>query len=178
MKIAVCCSSSNDIDKRYLESSKTLLEKIFERENDLVFGATNNGIMGLAYKTAKKYNRNIIGIAPEAYKEDLDIIECDIEMLTPNINERTEGLINNSDVLLFLPGGVGTLYEFVSAIELKRGKEFDKPIIIYNETSFFDEILKMLDEIYEKRFTSLKVKESYKVVNDCESVISLLEKFN
>ncbi len=50
MKIAVCCSSSNDIDKKYMQSSEILLEQVFKKDNDLVFGAMNNGIMGIAYR--------------------------------------------------------------------------------------------------------------------------------
>lgn len=178
MKIAVCCSSSDDIDKRYLESSKDLLEKLFERDNDLVFGAMNNGIMGLSYQIAKRHNRAITGIAPELYKDDFKNLECNYELLTKNVNERTEALVNNADVLLFLPGGIGTIYELTSAIEMKRSKEFDKPIIIYNETGFFDEFIKMLDEIYKNNFTSSKVRELYNISNDYMIVLELLDEIN
>ena len=178
MKIAVCCSSSDDIDKRYLESSKELLEQLFERDNDLVFGAMNNGIMGLSYQIAKKHNRTITGIAPELYKDDFKNLECNYELLTKNVNERTEGLVNNADILLFLPGGIGTLYELVSAIEMKRSKEFDKPIIIYNETGFFDEFLKMVEEIYKNSFTSYKVRDLYNISNNYMNVLDLLNVIN
>lgn len=178
MKIAVCCSSSDDIDKRYLESSKKLLEQLFKRDNDLVFGAMNNGIMGMAYKTAKQYNRKVTGIAPEIYKDDFKSLDCDTEILTQSVNERTEALVNNSDILLFLPGGVGTLYELISAIEMKRSKEFDKPIIVYNETGFFDEMMQMLNKVYQRNFTSPKVRTSYNVANDYMTVVDLLCKIN
>ena len=178
MRIAVCCSSSDDIDKIYVESSKNLLEQVFKRNNDLVFGAMNNGIMGLSYQTAKKYNRDVTGIAPEIYKDDFKSLDCDKEILTQSVNDRTEALVNNSDILLFLPGGVGTIYELISAIEMKRSKEFDKPIIIYNETGFFDDMLKMLNQIYQNRFTSQNVRTSYSVSNDYISVLDLLGKFS
>ena len=178
MKIAVCCSSSDDIDKRYLESSKKLLEQIFKRDNDLVFGAMNNGIMGIAYRMAKQHNRNVTGIAPEIYKDDFKNLDCDTEVLTKNVNDRTEALVNNSDVLLFLPGGIGTIYELISAIEMKRSKEFDKSIIVYNETGFFDEMMQMLDKVYQRNFTSPKVRASYNVANDYIAVLDLLSKID
>lgn len=178
MRIAICCSSSDEIDKRYLESSKNLLEQVFRRNNDLVFGAMNNGIMGLSYQTAKKYNRAVTGIAPEIYKDDFKSLNCDEELLTKSVNDRTEALVNNSDILLFLPGGVGTIYELISAIEMKRSKEFDKPIIVYNETGFFDDILKMLNKIYQNKFTSPNVRTSYNVSNDYMSVVDLLGKIS
>jgi len=176
MKIAVCCASSDKIDKKYIESSNRLLDQIFKGDNDLVFGAMNNGIMGVAYRNAKKHNRSVTGIAPEIYKGDFKDLDCDIEIITKSVNERTEGLINNSDVLLFLPGGVGTIYEFMSAIELKRSNEFDKPIIVYNETGFFDEMLQMLNEVYQRDFTSQNVSLSYNIANEDKAVLDLLEK--
>ena len=177
MKIAVCCSSSDNIDKKYIESSGRLLEQIFKKDNDLVFGAMNNGIMGIAYKAAKKYNRNVTGIAPEIYKDDFKDLDCENEILTRNVNERTEALVNNSDILLFLPGGIGTIYELISAIEMKRSKEFDKPIIVYNETGFFDEMLQMLNKVYQRNFTNQNVRASYNIANDYMTVLDLLGKF-
>lgn len=176
MKIAVCCSSSNQINEKYNESSKELLNQIFKQENDLVFGAMNSGIMGIAYELAKKYNRNIIGITPKIFKDDFKDLDCNTEILTKNITDRTSGLINNSDALIFLPGGIGTLYELMTAIEMKRSKEFDKPIIIYNETGFFNEILKSLDKGYKEHFINSNVLSTYKVANDCKTVMNLLEK--
>ena len=59
MKIFIGCSSSNDIDKKYLEENKKLLDIIL-KDNDLVFGSCNNGIMGLAYSIAIKNEKEII----------------------------------------------------------------------------------------------------------------------
>lgn len=177
MKIAVCCSSSNDIDKKYMESSKIILEQIFMQGNDLVFGASNSGIMGIAYKIAKQLNRNVIGITTERYKDDLKDLDCDIEILTKNVTERTKEIINNSDLLLFLPGGIGTLCEFITSIEMKRNEEFDKPIIICNDTGYFDELLQMLNKVYEKNFTGENVRLSYNIANSYKDVIDLINKY-
>ena len=144
MKIAICCSSSDKLDKQYIQSSQKLCEAIFRQKHDLVFGAMNHGIMGIAYRTAKSHGRNVTGIAPELYRDDFKELDCETELLTKNVSDRMQVLIDNSDVLLFLPGGVGTLYELMAALEMKRSKEFNKPLIIYNETGFFNEILQML----------------------------------
>ena len=177
MNIAVCCSSSNDINRKYLESSKRLLQLIFKGNNNLVFGAMDSGIMGIAYRVAKQNNRKVIGIAPEIYKEDFKELDCDKEILTKNVNDRTDELINNSDILIFLPGGIGTLYELMTAIEMKRSKEFDKPIILYNATGFFDDIIHMLDKTYAQNFTDFKVRLNYNIANDSRTVMDLLNKY-
>lgn len=176
MKIGVCCSSSDNIDKVYLESSEKLLEQVFQEKNDLVFGAMNQGIMGIAYRLAKKYNRKVTGIAPEIYQDDFKNLDCDTEIVTHDVSERTKALVDHSDMLLFLPGGVGTLYELMSAIEMKRSGEFDKPIILYNETGCFTEMIFTLYKTYQRNFTSEKVKSNYQVVSDARSILSLLNR--
>lgn len=178
MNIAVCCSSSNDISKKYLESSKKLLQLVFKKDNDLVFGAMNSGIMGIAYRIAKQNNRKVTGIAPEIYKDDFKELDCDEEILTKNVNDRTNALINNSDVLMFLPGGVGTLYELMTALEMKRSGEFDKPIVLCNDTGFFDDIIQMLNKVYVQNFTSSKVRLSYNVANDYMTVMEVLGRYS
>lgn len=175
MKIAVCCSSSNEINREYLETSKLSLERVFKRNNDLIFGAMDSGIMGVAYRVAKRNNRKVTGIAPEIYKDDFLNLECDEEILTKDVSDRTNALINNSDILMFFPGGVGTIYELMTAIEAKRSGEFDKPIIICNSTRFFDDTLKMLEKIYKERFTDGKVRYTYNVANDDIMLQNLLD---
>ncbi len=174
MKIGVCCSSIGNIDKKYKENAEKLFKEIFKKENDLVFGAYNNGIMGISYKIAKENNRKVIGITPKIFKEDFKTLECDVEILTENISSRTTALIENSDILLFLPGGVGTIYELMSAIESKRSQEFNKPIIIYNDEGFFDELLEMLEKTYNNNFSNIKIKNCYNVFNNYKEIVKVI----
>lgn len=174
MKIAVCCTSIDNIDKIYKESAEKLLKEIFKNDNELVFGAYNKGIMGIAYKIAKENNRKVLGITPKIFKEDFKTMKCDLEIITENIFNRTFALIENSDILLFLPGGIGTIYELMSAIESKRSKEFDKPIIIYNINGFFDKLLEMLEKTYNEKFSNICIKNCYNIYNDYKEIVNLI----
>ena len=132
MKIFVGCSASEDIPGKYRLDCNMLLDELFRENNDLVFGACNSGIMSDAYMSALGHGRNIVGICPEAYVDDFKDLKCTTEITTKNVNERTDGLIRESDVLLFLPGGFGSVYELFTAIESKRCHEHSREIIIYN----------------------------------------------
>ena len=154
MNIAICCSSSNNIPKNYFESADKLFDNLFRRKNNLVFGAMNSGIMGLAYSKAKKYDRRVIGIVPKIYKSDLKDLECDEEILTKCVNDRTNLMAEHADCIIVMPGGMATLYELFALIEMKRCHDFDKPIIIYNETGFFDDIFDFIsNKIFAEKFT-------------------------
>ena len=169
MKIFIGCSSSDNIPKEYFDDCKVLLEELM-KDNDLVFGACNSGLMGLAYNTAISEKRQIIGICPEAYKDDFKNLECNIEITTKSVSERTDNIIEYSDALIFLPGGIGTIYELLTAIESKRCKEFDKPIVIYNSNGFYDNLLNFINELSNKKFLNYKDKYNFLVTNSVSSI--------
>lgn len=174
MKIFVGCSSSNDISNKYRDACNELLNILFERENDLVFGASDTGIMGDAYSIALRKKRNIIGICPELYKDDFKKLRCSKEIITNIVSERTDSLINESDVLLFLPGGFGTIYEFFSALESKRSHEHNKEIIIYNCDNYFDKLILLLDKMYSEKFAKNYLKELYFISDDMDEIVKYI----
>lgn len=174
MRIFVGCSSSNDIPNKYKKDCKVLINELFKSNYDLVFGACNDGIMGYAYNAALKNKRKIIGICTENYKEDLQKLKCTTEIITSSVNERTEKLINISDVLLFLPGGIGTIHELFSSIDSKRCNEHNKTIIIYNSNNYFNETISLLEKIYNENFTNSTVKNNYIVINNKEEILTYI----
>ncbi len=177
MKLFIGCSSSNDIPQKYLDDCKKYLDELFKENNDLVFGASNRGIMGLCVETALNHNKEVIGISPEVYKEDFNSLECTKEIVTNSISRRTDALIALSDAIIFLPGGIGTIYEFLATIESKRGKEFDKPIIIYNSCHYFDTLLTFLDKIYKEQFTSELVANCYHISPSAKETLEYIKNY-
>ena len=175
MKIFVACSSSNDIPEKYIEDCKKYLS-ILLKENDLVFGAYNEGLMKIAYEIALKNKRKIIGVCPKAYKKDIENLILNEKTITENISERTEKLIEKSDACIFLPGGTGTLQELFTALEIKCGKEMNKAIIIYNSNNYYDNILKMLDKIQHEKFINKTLSDYYHISDSIEDTLEYLKK--
>lgn len=172
-KLFVGCSSSDDIPKEYIDDCRILLEELFALDYDLVFGACSRGLMGLSYNVALNNYRDVIGISPEVYKEDLNDIKC-TGILTKTISDRTDKLIELCDVIVFLPGGIGTIYELFTAIECKRNHEFNKPIIIYNSNGFFDKLLDFMEKVYSEKFSKRTDKNNYVVSSSIPEIISYI----
>lgn len=85
--------------------------------------------------------------------------------------------IKNADVLVFLPGGFGTLSSLNYAIEAKRELKHNLPIVIVNLDGFYDAQLEMFKRIYSENFYSEKNAERhnlYKVVKDGDELIKYL----
>ncbi len=174
MKIFIGCSASNDIPSSYIESANYLLEEIFKRDNSLVFGGGSGGLMGLVYKICKEHNREVIAVTTEDYVADLNDIVSSKEYVVSKIVDRTELLIKQSEALLFLPGGTGTMQELMTAIEAKKGKEFNKPIIIWNMDGFYDELIGLLNKLCLQGFSSKLINQIFVVANTAEEVLTYL----
>ena len=143
--------------------------------NLLICSSARKGLMNLSYEIAKKYKRQIIGIAPEIFKDSFKDLKCTKEIITKNISERTTKLIEESDALIFLPGGIGTIYELFTAIESKRSGEFNKKIIIYNSNNYFDKLLLFIEDMYNQNFTLKETKNFYYITTSAKDTINYLQ---
>ena len=173
MKIFIGCSSSNDIPEKYKKDCEKYL-KIILKENDLVFGGDNTGLMSMSYNIARGKKREIIAASPKIFKNNINKIEYDKKVITEDIFDRTKELIKCSDASIFLPGGIGTIYEFFSLLESKRSHEFSKPIIINNCQNYYDKMFELLDKIYDENFSKRKNSKNYHISNSAEDTLNYL----
>lgn len=177
MKLFIGCSSRDSIPLKYHGYCKDFLNKLFEENYELVFGACGKGLMGLSYNIALNKCRDIIGIYPEVYKNEAMELQC-FGIPVKTVSERTDKLIEQSDVLIFLPGGIGTLYELFTAIESKRAKEHNKPIIIYDCCNFYGNLFLQLDKMSNENFTSVEDEKCFYVCSSSDEVIKYLKEYN
>lgn len=176
MRIFIGCSANEDISKKYIDDCEVLLRELYKENNKLVFGACNKGLMGIAYNVALTNKRDIIGIYPEVYEYEAKDLCCE-KISVNTVNDRTNKLIENSDVLIFLPGGIGTVYELFTVIESKRGKEFDKPIIIYNSCGYYDKLISFIDLMEKEKFVSKEVENCFYISDNIENILNYINEY-
>ena len=71
MRVTISCSSSDLINKEYIESSDEVLNFLAKENCELNWGSGSKSIMGLCYKIFSDYNRKIYGYTTPKYKEDI-----------------------------------------------------------------------------------------------------------
>ena len=177
MKIFIGCSASNNIPKKYIDDCELLIDELMEG-NDLVFGACYSGLMAVAHDQAYQHDSMIIGICPELYINDFDNLNCDIEIITKTVGQRTEKLIEEADALVFLPGGIGTVYEFYSAVEAKKCHDFDKPIVLYNSNGFYDDLMVFIDKQIEEKFLRPNDKIPFYITDSIDNVLFYINNYD
>lgn len=178
MNLFIGCSASNDIPSKYIDDCRSFLCELFNSREDinLVFGLCASGLMGLSYEVAFMKGRDVLGVYPKVYEKEALKFNCK-KIYTDKIDDRTDGLIQNSDALIFLPGGIGTLYELFTSIERKKSYEFDKPIIIYNASGYYDKLFEFLDVMYDEKFTAREIDKFYYVCNDASDAINYIDNY-
>lgn len=165
MNIFVGLSSRLTENKEFNKLADDVGRFIVNGNHNLVFGAYNHGLMGKVYSIVNSSeNSDVIAVTCRRFEADLlDISYKEPVYMNDNISGRKDDFYKVSDVLLFIPGGFGTLDELMSAIEAKRNEEHNLPIVIVNQSGFFNNFFNMLEKIYEEGFADLVSKELYVV---------------
>ncbi len=152
MNVLVCCSSQspdNAIFEFAEEAAKEIAEFIVRGNHNLVFGGGKTGLMGVISQKVQQNrpNSKIFISTLRKWQDDLEEDTFDDCFVFDKLSERKDKLFELADVIVVLPGGLGTIDELFSAIEAKRTGELDKLklIIICNFRGYFKEAFRMID---------------------------------
>lgn len=174
MIVFVGCSSSNDIDKKYIEETKKLAKVLCDNKCTLMFGSAESGMMGAVYKVFKENNCEVISVLPKQNFGVLTEVESSKTVYVEKTSDQLKYLVNNGDLTIILPGGYGTLSELITSIQCKKIGEHNKKIIIYNLFGFYDKLLEEFDKYYEQKFDSCNQNDLYTVINSYEEIKNYL----
>jgi uncharacterized protein (TIGR00730 family) len=178
LAIAVYCSSSENVGQEYFAEARTLGRLIGEHGHSLVYGGCAVGLMGEVARAAKQASAKVFGVIPEAiHNRGLAYHDCDELMVTPSMHERKLAMEDRADAYVALPGGFGTLEEFVQVLMLKSLHYHSKPIVLINLNGFYDPLLHLFNHFIEHRFARKETGELYKVVAHSGEVLPYLESY-
>ncbi len=180
--ICVFGSSSEKIDRRYLDSAESLGGAIARRGMGVVFGGGKYGVMGAVARGAASERGALIGVSPSFFIE-LDVlvdkaeIENYEEIFTETMRERKGVMEDRADAFVICAGGIGTFEEFFEVLTLKQLGQHNKPIIIYNVAGYYDPMIDLMNSGISERFLSDDVHMLYTVAETEEEVFDQLENY-
>ena len=175
MNICLYGSGSRNIDSIYTDEAYALGCEMAKNGHTLVFGGGDTGMMGACAKGVHDNNGKSIGIAPEWIGEFEPLCKnCSEFIHVDSMDERKNEFVKNSDAFIISPWGIGTLDEFFEIITLKKLKQHDKKIIVFNIDHFFDKMFEMIDEMAKKGFL-YKQTEIFKIANSIDEIFKYLE---
>lgn len=145
MRIFVGEGSRYPSEKCYECAAEAIGEFIVSKGCEFVFGGCNSGLMGLTYrKVVENPDCKITAIVDKAYERDLVQLDFHTGHVTESLCQRKDYILRLSDVMVFLPGGIGTIDELMSALETKRTGEYKGQIVIVNINGFYDGLIRQI----------------------------------
>ena len=153
MRICVYAASSAQIHPEFLAAAHALGERIAQAGHSLVYGGGSTGLMGAVADGALKHGGEVIGILPK-FMADLEWGHPGLTQLqlVEDMRERKHRLLADSDAVIALPGGCGTLEELFEAITLKRLGIYFNPIVLLNTRNFYAPLQMFMDQVIAEKF--------------------------
>ena len=174
--IGIFCSASNTIDQAYFDAARQLGEWIGREHKTLVYGGSNLGLMECVAKAVKENGGHVIGVIPtKLEKNGRESLIPDEVIHTQDLSDRKDTITVKSDVLVALPGGVGTLDEVFHVMSAASLGYHNKKVVFYNVEGFYNDLLEVLDKLTRQKFARMNISNYYDVANTQDELIRLLE---
>jgi uncharacterized protein (TIGR00730 family) len=177
-KICVFCGSSDGNDPAIKQAAISLGEAFVENNITLVYGAAKIGIMGTLAMTVLKGKGSVIGIIPDFLKMK-EVVHLGLTQLitTRNMHERKLQMQELSDGFIALPGGFGTLEELFEIITWLQLGLHSKPIGLLNTNGFYDDLIKLIENMVKKGFVSMENYDLLLVDSEIENLLQKMRNF-
>jgi hypothetical protein len=142
-----------------------------DRQFDIIYGGGRVGLMGALADGALSRGGRVKGVLPR-FMNDLEWGHTGLTELhlVEDMRTRKQHLLSDSDAVVALPGGCGTLEELLEAITLKRLGIYLKPIVLVNTRRFYNPLLQLLESAIEERFMDKRHHAMWQVVSQPEQV--------
>ena len=175
MNLFIASTAKENVNQDLLKEVSNLINEIAKIPKvNLVFGAYHKGLMKVSYDAFSNNKKDIIGVITEYDKKNCKNEKYTKEIVVKTSTERFQKIFSESDLLLLLPGGIGTLSELFSSIE-ERKNGVKKKIIIYNYKFFFTPILEELYNLYREGFIDEPPAEYMIIESDKEKILSMIK---
>lgn len=175
-KIAVFCAASEEIDKKYVVATREVGGLIGSMGCTLVYGGARAGLMEAAAAAAKKAGARIVGVVPLVLEERDRVSDLlDEKINTGNLSDRKDIMVQQSDLLVALPGGIGTLDEIFHTMAAATIGYHGKRVVLYNAFGFWNGLLALLQQMSAKAFVRGNLDDLLVVANSIDELKKLIE---
>lgn len=151
--ICVYCGSSPGVDPDFGAAASAFGRLLVEHEVRLVYGGGHVGLMGLLAEAVLRDGGEVHGVITRALVDEevahrgltrLEVVET--------MHERKAAMADLADGFVMLPGGFGTLDEFMEAVTWTQLGIHSKPCGVLDVKGFFDPLRALLERATGERF--------------------------
>ena len=153
--LCVYCGSSKHLDPKYYSASEAVGRAMVENGWGLVYGGGNVGMMGSVARAVKAAGGQVVGVIPDFMKDrELAYDEAHELVTVASMRDRKRVMEERATAFLALPGGIGTLEELTEIMTLRYINRIDKPVVLFNQEGYYDDLLRFFERMTRERFKS------------------------
>lgn len=151
--ICVFCGARPGADPAHAEAARQTGAMLARNGWRLVYGAGDVGLMGEVARAALDGGAEAMGVIPthlvarEQGRRDVTRF-----VVTENMHERKKVMFMNSDAVVVLPGGAGSLDEFFEVLTWRQLGLHAKPILLLDTAGYWDPLVGLLEHVVAQGF--------------------------
>ena len=173
--VCVFCGSRPGRNPAYLTAAEAAGEMLARNGWRLVFGAGDVGLMGEVAKAAMAAGAPTLGVIPVHLlgreRRDRDLARM---VVTEDMHKRKKVMFMNSDAVVVLPGGAGSLDEFFEVLTWAQIGLHGKPILLLDMGGYWQPLLALIDHVIAEGFADASLKHHFQTVPDVPALEAAL----
>ena len=174
-KIGVYLSSKDNLPESYVKAAREVGELIGRTGRTLVYGGARKGLMEVLAHSVKQHGGRVLGMVPDVIVErGLESEAIDVTFRCADLSDRKDMMNRESDVLLALPGGIGTLDEVFTVLANTCIGIRRQPLVFFNVDGCWNALLAALDDLFRQGLISGRPEDFYQVASNIDELEQLL----
>ncbi|MBS5360988.1 TIGR00730 family Rossman fold protein [Finegoldia sp. BIOML-A2] len=178
MNITVYLGANEGNDPCLRKAVEQLGAWIGNSGNVLVYGGSKSGLMGAIADSVLKAGGEVIGVETKFFVENEFQHDGLTKLIvTEDMTERKNKMIELGEAFIAFPGGTGTLEEISEVMSKVSLKQMNSPCIIYNLNGYYNDLKAFLNHMIEKGLSSNKRQEGIyfaENLNDIKQILKLV----
>ena len=159
LSVCVFCGARPGKDPEYALQAAAMGRLLAENGWRLVYGAGDVGLMGEVARAAQAAGGDTFGVIPtHLLKWEVGKTDLTRFVVTENMHERKKVMFMNSDAVVVLPGGAGSLDELFEVLTWRQLGLHSKPIFLLNTCGYWTPLLDLLDHVIAQGFADDSLK--------------------
>jgi uncharacterized protein (TIGR00730 family) len=174
--VCVYCGSGAGQNPAFAEAARALGETLAAAGIGLVYGGGDLGLMGIVARSVLVNGGHVTGIIPSflSAREHM-LVEVQELIVVDDMHQRKHLMFEKSDAFVALPGGIGTLEEFVEQLTWTQLGRHKKPIVLANIGGFWNPLLALFDRMTEQDFVRSGFELKMTVAERVEDILPAIE---
>ncbi len=176
--VCVFCGSSEGGNPAYVAAARRIAVVLVRRGLRLVYGGGRVGLMGALADAALAAGGEVIGVIPEALvSKELAHRGLSDLRIVGTMHERKALMADLSDGFVTMPGGFGTLEEFLEVLSWAQLSIHAKPCGLLDIENYYGPMIELFDRAVTEGFVVPDHRELVLTECDPDLLLDLMERY-